>query len=119
MTHHTWKSASGLLILAAFMLGASRVHAVPLVVTTGKVEGTIGKEVVVPISIKDVKEAKAISAMSIQLNYDPNVLTFKSVANFSRVETYGSPFMGWVKGVVDTNDREVFRFSPRLYSPIQ
>ena len=45
--------------------------------------------------------------------------TFKSVANFTRVETYGSPFMGWVKGVVDTNDREVFRFSPRLYSPIQ
>ncbi len=45
--------------------------------------------------------------------------TFKSVHNFTRVETYGSPFMGWVKGVVDTNDPEVFHFSPRPYSPAQ
>ncbi len=44
--------------------------------------------------------------------------TFKSVQNFTRVETYGSPFMGWIKGVVDTDDPRVFRFMPRPYSPI-
>lgn len=45
--------------------------------------------------------------------------TFKSVQNFTRVETYGSPFMGWVKGVVDADDPEVFRFTPHPYSPAQ
>ena len=45
--------------------------------------------------------------------------TFKLVQNFTRVETYGSPFMGWVKGVVDADDPEVFRFTPHPYSPAQ
>lgn len=33
--------------------------------------------------------------------------------NFTRVETFGSPFMGWIKATVDAADPQVFRFSPR------
>jgi len=39
------------------------------------------------------------------------------VKNFTRVETYGSPFMGWVKGTVDAADPKVFRFEPRRWKP--
>ena len=35
------------------------------------------------------------------------------VSNFTRVETFGSPLMGWVKASVDATDPQVFRFSPR------
>lgn len=35
------------------------------------------------------------------------------VGNFTRVETFGSPFMGWIKATVDVADPRVFRFSPR------
>ncbi|NDP38548.1 MAG: hypothetical protein GZ093_07325 [Rhodoferax sp.] len=35
------------------------------------------------------------------------------IGNFTRVETYGYPFFGWVKASVDVNDPQVFRFSPR------
>jgi len=35
------------------------------------------------------------------------------VNNFTRVETFGSPFMGWIKGTVDASDPRVFSFSPR------
>ncbi len=37
--------------------------------------------------------------------------------NFTRVETYGSPTMGWVKGVADAADPGVFRFEARPYLP--
>ena len=39
------------------------------------------------------------------------------VTNFTRVETYGYPFMGWTKGTVDASDPQVFRFSPRPWRP--
>lgn len=39
------------------------------------------------------------------------------VKNFTRVETYGYPFMGWIKGTVDPSDPQVFRFSPRPWRP--
>jgi len=39
------------------------------------------------------------------------------VKNFTRVETYGSPFLGWVKGTVDVADPKVFRFEPRRWNP--
>jgi hypothetical protein len=39
------------------------------------------------------------------------------VPNFTRVETFGSPFMGWVKGTVDAADPKVFRFEPRRWQP--
>jgi hypothetical protein len=35
------------------------------------------------------------------------------IRNFTRVETYGSPWMGWIKATVDTKDPQVFRFEPR------
>lgn len=35
------------------------------------------------------------------------------VSNFTRVETFGAPFMGWIKATVDATDPQVFRFSPR------
>lgn len=35
------------------------------------------------------------------------------VKNFRRVETYGSPFFGWIKASVDVADPQVFRFSLR------
>lgn len=43
--------------------------------------------------------------------------TGKTIANFTRVETYGSPVMGWVKGTVDAADPKVFRFEARPYQP--
>lgn len=35
------------------------------------------------------------------------------VANFTRVQTFGSPILGWIKASVDASDPQVFRFSPR------
>jgi hypothetical protein len=37
------------------------------------------------------------------------------VKNFTRVETFGFPFMGWIKGTVDAADPGVFRFEPRRW----
>ena len=39
------------------------------------------------------------------------------VANFTRVEVYGYPFMGWVRGTVDAADPRVFRFTPLRWNP--
>jgi hypothetical protein len=72
------KATLGFLILAGFLL-ATNVHADPVVVTTGKIEGVPGKEVEVPITLKGVKNVKGIPCMSIRLSYDPQVLTFKSL----------------------------------------
>jgi hypothetical protein len=41
------------------------------------------------------------------------------VGNFTRVETFGHPFMGWVKGTVDATDPQVFRFSSRPWHASQ
>ncbi|MBU3738001.1 MAG: hypothetical protein FGM55_03490 [Rhodoferax sp.] len=38
-----------------------------------------------------------------------------TLRNFTRVETMGSPFMGWVRGTVDAADPQVFRFEPRFW----
>ncbi|TAL09810.1 MAG: hypothetical protein EPO02_09225 [Nitrospirae bacterium] len=38
--------------------------------------------------------------------------TGQPIENFTRVETFGSPDLGWVKGTVDVNDPAVFRFEP-------
>jgi hypothetical protein len=35
------------------------------------------------------------------------------VPNFTRVETLGFPFFGWVKATVDVRDPKVFQFAPR------
>jgi diadenosine tetraphosphatase ApaH/serine/threonine PP2A family protein phosphatase len=37
-----------------------------------------------------------------------------TVAGITRMETYGSPFVGWVRVNVDPDDPEVFTFEPRL-----
>ena len=42
-------------------------------------------------------------------------ITKETVKNFTRMETMGSPFFGWVKGTVDAADPQVFRFSPRFW----
>lgn len=39
--------------------------------------------------------------------------TRKVIENFTRVETYGAPFLGWVRGIVDDADPKLFRFEPR------
>ena len=41
----------------------------------------------------------------------------ETIRNFTRVETYGSPTMGWVKGTIDAADPNVFRFEARPYPP--
>jgi hypothetical protein len=38
--------------------------------------------------------------------------TGEAIDNFTRVETFGTPDRGWVKGTVDVNDPMVFRFEP-------
>jgi hypothetical protein len=42
-------------------------------------------------------------------------LTHKVIENFTRVETFGSPWMGWIKTTVDAKDPKVFRFEPRPF----
>ena len=37
----------------------------------------------------------------------------EKLANFTRLESFGYPFMGWVKVVVDTQTPELFRFEVR------
>ncbi|MCX7150897.1 MAG: hypothetical protein NTY05_16115 [Rhodocyclales bacterium] len=44
-----------------------------------------------------------------------NPTTKETVKNFTRMETIGSPFFGWVKATVDAADPQVFKFSPRYW----
>ena len=39
----------------------------------------------------------------------------KPVANVTRVETFGSPGLGWIKVTIDANNSAVFRFAARRY----
>jgi len=39
--------------------------------------------------------------------------------NFTRVETFGYPFMGWTRGVIDTDQPALFRFETRPWPPKQ
>lgn len=48
-----------------------------------------------------------------------NPATKETVKNFTRVETIGSPFFGWVKGTADASDPQVFRFEPRFWKTQQ
>lgn len=45
--------------------------------------------------------------------------THRTLANFTRVETFGYPFLGWVKGVIDSdaegNPPALFRFETRRW----
>lgn len=40
----------------------------------------------------------------------------KPLANFTRLETYGSPFMGWIEVTADTARPEIFGFKSRPFS---
>ena len=42
-----------------------------------------------------------------------------AVANPTRLETYGSPFVGWAKVSVDPTRPDVFSFEPRLVAVVQ
>ncbi len=46
---------------------------------------------------------------------DPKTGT--ALKNFTRVETFGSPFMGWVKGTVDADAPKVFSFEAKPWTP--
>lgn len=39
----------------------------------------------------------------------------KTVENFTRVETFGYPIMGWTRGTIDTGAPTLFRFETRLW----
>ena len=41
------------------------------------------------------------------------------VENFTRLETYGSPFMGWVRVTVEPGRQPLFRYQSRPYTPHQ
>ena len=41
----------------------------------------------------------------------------KSVGNFTRVETFGYPLMGWTRGIVDTDAPTLFRFETHPWPP--
>ena len=41
--------------------------------------------------------------------------THAVIRNFTRVETYGAPMMGWIKTTVDAKDPQVFRFETRPF----
>ena len=42
-----------------------------------------------------------------------NGATGAVVPNFRRVELFGYPQLGWVRGTVDASDPELFRFEPK------
>lgn len=42
-------------------------------------------------------------------------VTQKVIGNFTRVETFGSPWMGWIRATVNAKDPKVFRFEPRPF----
>ena len=46
-------------------------------------------------------------------------VTKEAVKNFTRVETIGSPFFGWVKGTADASNPKVFGFEPRFWKARQ
>jgi hypothetical protein len=39
------------------------------------------------------------------------------VANFTRAETFGYPFMGWVEVIVDSDKPQLFHFKAHPYKP--
>ncbi len=41
-------------------------------------------------------------------------VTGETIANMYRLETFGSPYVGWVDVVVDTTSSEAFRFEPNV-----
>jgi hypothetical protein len=41
----------------------------------------------------------------------------KPVANFTRVETFGYPLMGWTRGIIDTDSPALFRFETYPWPP--
>ena len=41
----------------------------------------------------------------------------KTIANFTRVETFGYPLMGWTRGIVDTDAPALFRFEINPWPP--
>lgn len=45
--------------------------------------------------------------------------TKKNFANFTRVESFGYPFMGWVKIVIDNKSPSLFRFETHPHNPDQ
>lgn len=45
--------------------------------------------------------------------------THQPIANFTRLETFGYPFMGWVKVFINTDASGLFRFEVRSYTPRQ
>ena len=66
-------------ILAGIMLCPAHASA-QITVTTGKIEGSPGKEVKIPIIIKGVKDKEikgGVMGMEIRLTYDPALLKFK------------------------------------------
>lgn len=43
----------------------------------------------------------------------------KTLANLTRVETFGYPLMGWTQGIIDTENPRLFRFAPQPWPPKQ
>jgi len=41
--------------------------------------------------------------------------THRPLANFTRLETFGSPFLGWVKVIIDSDEPALFRYDVRPY----
>lgn len=44
-----------------------------------------------------------------------DVETRRTLSNFTRLETFGSPFLGWVKVIVDSDEATLFRFEVHPY----
>lgn len=54
-----------------------------------------------------------------QLNQPLKDQTGASVANVTRLETPGSPFVGWVRTVIDANAPQVFQFTVKRFGATQ
>ena len=66
------------------------------------------------------RSARVLATRCLEQKIDHPLLdatTKEVIKNFTRVETFGYPFMGWIKATVDASDPRVFTFSPRRWNP--
>ncbi len=89
---------------------APRVGVEPLYAALEKATLAFGKPVVLAVGdLHYFRVDKPLLVASTLADEDP-----RTVENFTRVETFGSPYIHWVRIGVDPADRDVFSFHPEV-----
>ena len=89
---------------------APRIGFEPLYGALEKASLAFGKPVVLATGdLHYFRVDKPLLVASTRMDEDP-----RTVENFTRVETFGSPYIHWVRIGVDPEDRDVFSFHPEV-----